>query len=78
MPWHGRALLRLALVAIVPIESNVVSSPEKYQPIRLGVCMRVMHLCYAAIGFAVARWIFRRQAMPLADPVTRFRSSGLL
>jgi hypothetical protein len=38
--------------------------------------MKVMHLCYAAIGFAVARWIFKRQ--PVADPVVRFRSQGLL
>jgi hypothetical protein len=44
----------------------------------LGVSMRIMHLCYAAVGFAVARWIFRRQALPVADPVSRFRSSGLL
>ena len=44
----------------------------------LGVAMKIMHLCYAAIGFAVARWIFRRQAMAVADPVTRFRSQGLL
>jgi len=40
--------------------------------------MRLMHLCYAAIGFAVARWIFKRQALPVADPVSRFRSQGLL
>jgi len=38
--------------------------------------MRFMHLCYAALGFAVARWVFRRQ--PVADPVSRLRSSGLL
>ena len=24
--------------------------------------MKVMHLCYAAIGFAVARWLFKRQS----------------
>jgi len=40
--------------------------------------MRMMHLCYAALGFAVARWIFRRQAVPVVDPVVRFRSKGLL
>ena len=39
--------------------------------------MRMMHLCYAAIGFAVARWIFKRQGLAV-DPVTRFRSQGLL
>jgi len=40
--------------------------------------MKMMHMCYAAIGFAVARWIFKRQATPVADPVIRFRSQGLL
>jgi len=35
-----------------------------------------MHLFYAALGFAVARWIFKRQTV--VDPVTRFRSQGLL
>ncbi len=40
--------------------------------------MRVMYFCYAAIGFAVARWIFRREAVPVVDPVTRFRTKGLL
>ena len=40
--------------------------------------MKVIHLCYAAIGFAVARWIFRRQALPVVEPVTRFRAKGLL
>ena len=43
---------------------------------KLGVPMRFMHLCYAALGFAVARWVFHRQ--PVADPVARLRSSGLL
>jgi hypothetical protein len=40
--------------------------------------MKLLHLCYAALGFAVARWIFKRELLPVADPVTRFRSSGLL
>jgi hypothetical protein len=35
-----------------------------------------MHLFYAALGFAVARWFFKRQAV--VDPVKRFRSQGLL
>ena len=43
-----------------------------------GEAMKLVHLCYAALGFAVARWIFKREPMPLVDPVTRFRSSGLL
>jgi hypothetical protein len=38
----------------------------------------MLHLCYAALGFAVARWIFRREAVPVTDPVSRFRISGLL
>jgi len=40
--------------------------------------MRFMHLCYAAIGFAVARLIFRREPVSVTDPVTRLRSAGLL
>ena len=43
-----------------------------------GDFMKVMHICYAALGLAVARWIFKRQSMPIADPVSRFRTSGLL
>jgi hypothetical protein len=43
-----------------------------------GGAMKLVHICYAALGYAVARWIFKRQPVPLADPVTRFRSSGLL
>jgi hypothetical protein len=39
--------------------------------------MKVWHLCYAALGIAVARWVFKRQAVPM-DPVNRLRSSGLL
>ena len=39
--------------------------------------MRIWHLCYAALGIAVARWVFRRQSV-VTDPVHRFRSSGLL
>jgi len=38
--------------------------------------MKLMHVCYAALGFAVARWIFKRQ--PVVDPVARLRMSGLL
>jgi hypothetical protein len=39
--------------------------------------MKVWHLCYAALGIAVARWVFKRQSVPM-DPVNRLRSSGLL
>jgi len=77
LAWHCCALFALRLIAIVPIETNVVP-PLRVNDSDWGVYMRMMHLCYAAIGFAVARWIFRRQAMPLVDPVTRFRSQGLL
>jgi hypothetical protein len=41
--------------------------------------MKAIHVCFAALGFAVARWFFKREAVPaVADPVARFRSSGLL
>jgi hypothetical protein len=40
--------------------------------------MKLVHLCYAALGIAVARWIFKRERVSLADPVTRLRTSGLL
>jgi hypothetical protein len=40
--------------------------------------MKLWHLAYAALGIAVARWVFKRQAMPVSDPITRFRASGLL
>jgi len=40
--------------------------------------MRLVHFWYAAVGFAVARWLFKREPIALADPVARFRSSGLL
>lgn len=40
--------------------------------------MKIVYVCYAALGYAVARWIFQRQPLPIVDPVTRFRSSGLL
>jgi hypothetical protein len=43
-----------------------------------GWAMKLIYVCYAAIGFAVARLIFKREPLPLADPVTRFRTSGLL
>jgi hypothetical protein len=42
-----------------------------------GDFMKIWHLCYAALGIAVARWVFKRQAVPM-DPVNRLRSSGLL
>jgi len=44
----------------------------------MGVNMRLLHLCYAALGFAVARWVFKREPVAVVDPVPRFRSSGLL
>ncbi len=63
----------------MPIESGAVTSPQnaKASPSR-GEAMRLMNLCYAALGFAIARWVFHRQAVAVVDPVTRFRMSGLL
>jgi hypothetical protein len=43
-----------------------------------GSAVKLIHICYAAVGFVIARWIFHRQALPVVDPVTRFRASGLL
>lgn len=40
--------------------------------------MRLLNLCYAAVGFALARWVFRREAVKVTDPVARFRSAGLM
>jgi hypothetical protein len=40
--------------------------------------MKVLHVCFAALGFAVARWFFKREPLAVADPVSRFRTSGLL
>jgi hypothetical protein len=40
--------------------------------------MKIWHLCYAALGIAVARWVFKRKPMSVTDPIARFRSSGLL
>jgi hypothetical protein len=35
--------------------------------------MKLFQLCYAALGFAVARWIFKRESMVVIAPVVRFR-----
>jgi hypothetical protein len=40
--------------------------------------MKLIHIWYAAIGFAVARLIFSRNAVPVTDPISRLRNSGLL
>lgn len=40
--------------------------------------MKLVHFCYVAFGFAVARWIFKREPLAMVDPVHRFRTSGLL
>jgi len=40
--------------------------------------MKLMHVWYAALGFVVARWLFNREPVPVIDPVSRLRNSGLL
>jgi len=40
--------------------------------------MKIVYVCYAAVGFAVARWLFKREPLPVQDPVSRLRTSGLL
>lgn len=39
--------------------------------------MKLFQLCYAALGYAVARWIFKRESLTVVAPIVRFRSSGL-
>ena len=76
LQWHGRALSGFDPTDILPISDGDPPLKVMTDPESLGVSMRLMHLCYAALGYAVARWVFRRQ--PVADPVSRLRSSGLL
>ena len=38
--------------------------------------MKLLQFCYVMVGFAVARWVFRREAV--RDPVPNLRSLGLL
>ena len=40
--------------------------------------MKLVHVCYVALGFAVARLLFKRQPVRAVDPVMHFRTSGLL
>ena len=40
--------------------------------------MKIWHLAYAALGIAVARWVFKRQPLQVTDPIARLRISGLL
>jgi hypothetical protein len=40
--------------------------------------MKIWHVAYAALGIAVARWVFKRHPMTITDQVARFRTSGLL
>jgi hypothetical protein len=42
------------------------------------IFMKLIHFCYVALGFAVARLLFKRGPMAVSDPVARFRTSGLL
>jgi hypothetical protein len=40
--------------------------------------MRILYVCYAAVGYAVARWLFKRDPRAVNDPVSQLRTSGLL
>jgi hypothetical protein len=40
--------------------------------------MKLWHVFYAAVGFAVARWVFHREPVAVVDPVARLRTSGIL
>jgi len=83
--FHYFRAISIALLCLVRLKARcycadreISSSPgDPRKSIRnWGVSMRKMHLFYAAIGFAVARWIFKRPAV--VDPVSRLRSQGLL
>jgi len=56
----------------------LVDSPVARNELVWGVFMKFIHVCYAAFGFAVARWFFKREPLPVSDPVSRLRTSGLL
>ena len=75
--WHVSGLSSFQTLATVMVSDQVVS-PVALEHWNRGWAMKLVHVCYAAIGFAVARWIFKRQPVPVADPVARFRISGLL
>jgi hypothetical protein len=62
------------LSLVVGVHSPVARESE---PLR-GGDMKFIHVCYAALGFAVARWLFRREPVAMTDPVARLRVSGLL
>jgi len=40
--------------------------------------MKLIHVWYAAIGFAVARLLFNRNSVSVTDPISHLRNSGLL
>ncbi len=70
--WHIRALYEICALGTLTLEI-----PQEVE-FKTRWAMKLVHLCYAALGIAVARWIFKREPVALADPVTRLRSSGLL
>ena len=63
--WHFRGL-------DLPMNQRyfeLTAEPSNHSPSRVrrgGGIMKMMHLCYAALGLAVARWIFKRQTMPIS------------
>lgn len=76
---HGSLTYRCLLATLKSQASDVSTYPQGTTHLMIwGGAMKLVHICYAALGYAVARWIFKRQPVPVADPVTRFRSSGLL
>ncbi len=63
---------------VFTVKVATVGSPMAGNICLIGGIMKFVHVCYVALGFAVARLFFKRQALDLADPVSRFRTSGLL
>ena len=83
MPWHGTfgsltfRVFGDKLTAVIRFRLPSVAG-KRIAVIRGVAHMKVLHVCFAALGFAVARWFFKREPLVVADPVARFRTSGLL
>jgi hypothetical protein len=65
-------LLSIQLAGVVGLPKVKVDSKT------WGGQVKLIHVCYVALGFAVARMLFKRQPVPELDLVNRFRTSGLL
>jgi hypothetical protein len=60
------------------LRAAVLRCGRRGEGVLRGCDMRFLYVCYAAVGYAVARWLFKREPTPVKDPVSRLRTSGLL